>query len=63
MPVWINSNNDDAVKEFFTEVSFVKLVSNLSQVVLHHPFTDHMDHMIGLLASVSSSYRGLYEPI
>ncbi len=42
MPVWINSSNDEPVKEFFTEVSSVKLVTKLIQVVLHHPFTDHI---------------------
>jgi hypothetical protein len=42
MPVWINSSNDEPVKEFFTEVSSVKLVTKLIQVVLNHPFADHM---------------------
>ena len=42
MPVRINSSDDEPVKEFFTEVSSVKLVTKLIQVVLHHPFADHM---------------------
>jgi hypothetical protein len=41
MPVRINSSNDESVKEFFAEVSSVKLVTKLFQVVLHHPFADH----------------------
>ena len=60
MPVWINSSNDEPVKEFFTEVSSVKLVTKLVQVVLHHPFTDHMEGL-HVLFEVTDSNMNPFE--
>jgi hypothetical protein len=48
MPLWINSSNNEPFKEFFTEVSSVKLVTKLIQIVLYNLFTDYM---VGLQVS------------
>jgi hypothetical protein len=40
--VGLNNSSDKHVKEFFTEVSSVKLLTKLIQEVLHHPFADYM---------------------